>query len=283
MRVPLHRGAFFFFRSILYVMHPHLAKHLGLAAAAVALLALVIWYMALHPAPVLAPEGAATSTPLAGSGEPAHIKEDATYYEIDAAYPSSVSFPLSSRSDAGAGAQTAMKQWVITSIAEFKTNVDFSNLSPEDVQILGLDRRKYALGIAYDMYTGARTVSYVYTMHQDTGGAHSNAFYRSFTFDATTGAELSLGDLFLPSTDYPGRLSAIARMELPGKIGEFADTSFIESGTTAESESFQTFYIEGGALVIIFPPYQVGPYALGTVELPIELSRLATILKPEYR
>ncbi|HEX5775014.1 MAG TPA: DUF3298 domain-containing protein [Candidatus Paceibacterota bacterium] len=264
-------------------MNPQLARHLGIAAIALAILGAVIWYLALYPAPALAPEETATSTPPVGSGAPATITESAAYYEIEAAYPSSISFPLSSRSDAGVNAQASMKQWVVQSIAEFKANSDFENLSPEDIELLRLDERKYALDIKYSAYAGERTASYVYTITQDTGGAHPNTLYRTFTFDATTGAEVTLADLFLPGSDHLSRLSSIARRELPDIIGQYADATFVEAGTAADAKNFESFYLDGERIVFLFPPYQVGPYSLGAVALPLELPRLSSILRPEYQ
>ena len=43
--------------------------------------------------------------------------------------------------------------------------------------------RKEALTMLYEERSGPKTITYVFTLHMDTLGAHPNTFYRSFTFD----------------------------------------------------------------------------------------------------
>ncbi|MEK7099651.1 MAG: DUF3298 domain-containing protein, partial [Patescibacteria group bacterium] len=255
-------------------MNTYILKHAGLAIFAVVVLGLVIWYMAINPAPTVYNRSTATTTP-AVTGQATHITEDATYYTVDAQYPSTISFPLASNASAGANAVSVMKKWNEDVIAEFKKNGNFDNLSHDDVQMLRLDQRKYELMTEYEVRTGPKTVTYVYSNFEDTGGAHPNTFYRTFTFDVSTGKELSISDLFVPGSEYLSTLSTIARADLPGIEGDYTNPEFITDGTKPVVESFQNFYFEGSQLVIVFPPYQVGPYVLGVVKLPIERSRLA--------
>ena len=59
------------------------------------------------------------------------------------------------------------------------------------------------------------------------------------------------------------------------------DMEYIKSGTLPEEDAFQSFYFEGSTLVLLFPPYQIGPYALGMILLPIPASELKD-LRPAY-
>jgi len=54
-------------------------------------------------------------------------------------------------------------------------------------------------------------------------------------------------------------------------------------GTTPDADNFQNWYVEGTTLVLLFPPYQVGPYSLGVVSVPIPLSELGTNLNPDFK
>lgn len=271
--------------------HKHWALiFIGILVASFIILA--AWYT-LGSKKALAPTGeTATSTPQATATStapagPNHITEHAAYYDIDLTYPSAT--PLASVSaDANAKAVATMKSAMTDTSAQFKTDGNFANLTQEDIEMQHLGERKYALSSEYKTYTGTRTVSYVFTIYEDTLGAHPNAYFRTFTFDTQTGAELALSDLFQPSSQYLERLSARTRADLPaitaqksgGDVGSDAD--FIQDGTKPEEASFQSFYISGGNLVIVFPPYQVGPYALGTIEDPIPLAQLSEALKAEY-
>jgi len=245
-------------------------------------LGLAVWYMMSVPAPVLAP-----AVPVAAT-EPAKIAEDASYYTVDATYPTQTPLLATASAEANTEAVDTMKTFVEQEIARFKDNGNFANITPEDVKMLRLDERKYALGIEYTTHEGEGTVSYVYQMYTDTGGAHPNTYYRTFTFDKKTGADVEISDAFIPGTDYLNLLSTKSRELLIPQIAErmnvaVADvqTDQIYSGTLPEIDSFQNFYLEGSNLVIIFPPYQIGPYVLGMFELPIPASDLPG-LRPEY-
>jgi hypothetical protein len=64
---------------------------------------------------------------------------------------------------------------------------------------------------------------------------------------------------------------------------ENVDKDYIASGTLPIDDAFQNFAIDNDTLLMIFPPYQVGPYVYGTVTDPIPLSALKDIIDPEYR
>lgn len=256
-------------------------EHLGAAALLSAILAAGVWYMATHKAPE--PYLPAQVTEEATVPEPQTLEEHAQYYDIEATYPAQTPLKESVSGEADLKALASMQRFIEETVTDFKKQGDFQNLTPEDIQIMGFaDGRKESLAIEYTEQTSARTHSYVYTLYLDTLGAHPNTFYRTFTFDRTTGKELALADLFLPKAKYLARLSAIARFELPKQIGEFADVEYITQGTTPEAVTFQTFALDEQHLIIIFPPYQVGPYSLGTQTLRIPLITLKDILKPEF-
>lgn len=243
-------------------------------------LGLVVWYMIAVPAPTHT--FGTPPTPVAS--EPAKVSEDATYYTVDATYPTSTSL----EGAANQAAVASMKSFVEQEIAKFKDNGNFASLTKDDVQMLGLDERKYALGIEYKMYESASTLSYVFQMYTDTGGAHPNTYYRTFTFNKESGDALELGDVFVSNAPYLETLSTQARNTLPGMIATMesvsvseVDTEYIKSGTLPEEDSFQNFYFEGTNLVLLFPPYQIGPYVLGMITLPIATNELKD-LKPEY-
>ncbi|CAN5761795.1 hypothetical protein BH11PAT2_BH11PAT2_02950 [soil metagenome] len=261
-------------------------KHLALisAGALVAIfLGLAIWYMVSHPAPVAIAPGVATTTPPEAIPEYKTIIDLEKYYEIRAIYPLSVP-----TQDGGVSAQKTMEAWVTDQIATFKSDSKLDSLTPEDIKMQGLDQgQMYALTIADKTHTGNATISYDYEIYSNTLGAHPNTYYRTFTFDKQTGSLVELSTLFNPNSSYLDLLSKRTRADLPAIIdkqsnGGGADTQDIEYGTAPKVESFQNFYIENGNLVIVFAPYQVGPYALGTVLDPIPLSSLKDSLNSKY-
>lgn len=249
------------------------------------ILALLGWYMMSVPAPVHAPT--TPSSPVAAT-EPVKIADTGAYYTVDATYPRTTALTASAGAQADQTAVATMKAYVEAQIGQFKKDGNFDNLTAEDVKMMRLDERKYALGIEYKTYESPSTISYVYQLFTDTLGAHPNTTYHTFTFNKKTGATLALADIFVAKAPYLQTLSEKSRAVLPGNIARMEEvsvaevnTDFIYSGTKPEKEAFQNFYFEDHNLVLLFPPYQVGPYVLGMVTLPLPTSELKD-LRPEY-
>lgn len=194
--------------------------------------------------------------------------EQTDTYEIETHYATTTPLIAVSAS-ADATAAVAMRRFVEDTVAEFKT-FDASD-------------QKLMLQIVYLIASGERTISYIYTVNQYSGGAHGTTYFRTFTFDTVTGAELVLADFFLPGSEYLARLSAESRAKLPAIIGDATDAQTVAAGTTAAAGNFANFFIGGATMGILFPPYQVAAYAAGPQTLPVPLADLADILKPEYR
>lgn len=247
---------------------------IGLAAA-VLIVGGIGLYAALRPVPAKAPGTGATGL------LPDPYVEHAAYYDIAANYPTTT--PLSA--GANVAAVTAMQGFIIDTVSRFKSDGRFDNLTPQDIASMGFDKgRKESLQIVYLISSSAHTVSYIFTVYLDTLGAHPNDYFKTFTFDTTTGKELALGDLFAPGSDYLGTLSAAARARLPGSIAaDHADAGYIKSGTEPKEENFQNFFIDNATLDILFPAAQVAPYALGPQTLQIPLADLASILAGGYK
>jgi hypothetical protein len=230
---------------------------------------------ALPPSPILG--GVATSSNAYG------YVENKPYYTVDVLYPAKT--PLSA--DANGKAVRIMEQALANNIAQFKKDGNFANLTAEDIRIQGLGAdRKYAFGATYQQYQSAGTVSYVFTVYQDTLGAHPNSFYQTFTFDMS-GNQVQLAGLFKPGVNYLGKLSPLAYAgvvaQLKEKTGndqiDASMTDTVRMGTEPSPEALQFFYVDGNTLHLLFPPYQVAAYAAGAFDVAIPLSSLSDILK----
>lgn len=232
------------------------------------------FYAATRPRVTVAP----TTLPENG------YSEHATYYDIAANYATSTPLLTEVGPGANATAVALMETFVGDTISQFKTDGNFANLTASDIHTMGLDKgRKETLQITYLIASSPHTVSYIYTTYMDTLGAHGNMFFHTFTFDTTTGAPLTLADLFTPGADYLGVLSTTARAKLSGVIGGTVDTGMIASGTTPDEKNFSNFFFDNKDFVILFDPYAVAPYSSGPQTLRITASALGNILKSEYR
>lgn len=213
--------------------------------------------------------------------------ENTEYYQISTNYPSQIDYLATSTGqiiDKNWDAISSIKKFVGETIAQFKKDGDFANITPKTAKEMGFtDGRKQTLQITYLIAQSSRTVSYIFTTYMDTFGAHGNTFFKTFSFDKNTGSELALADVFLADTPYLDMLSDISRAKLPKIIGESADESFIKDGTTPEAKNFANFFFDNKDFVILFEPYAVAPYVFGPQTLHIPLSELKSILKPEYR
>jgi len=221
-----------------------------------------------------------TGTKPAATADAGYSEEHSPYYSLKVSYATSTPLAETKNETALALMKTSVKE----TIAQFKKDGNFDHLTPEDIQMMGFDQgRQWFLETTYATSSSTRTVSYIYETYEFTGGAHGNTAFTTFVFDRNTGNRLSLSDIFTPGSAYLDRLSALSRAKLPAITGANSDASFIEPGTTADAKNFENFYFDGNTLVLVFPPYQVGPYALGVVHLSIPTKELSSVLKPEYQ
>lgn len=249
-------------------------------AAIVIILAAIFGYSALQPAQVKAPATTATTTAATNALPAGGYVEHAAYYDIDTHYATST--PLGVRANTAAIA--LMKNFASDTITQFKTDGNFANLTPNDITTMGFDKgRKEKLQILYLMGSSTHTFSYIFTINEDTLGAHGNTFFKTFTFDTSSGAPLALANIFLPDTNYLDTLSTMSRAKLPAIIGPNANSDFIKGGTTPDEKNFANFFFDNRDFVILFPPYAVAAYSDGPQTLRIPLSELSNILQPEYR
>ncbi|MDR0445965.1 MAG: DUF3298 and DUF4163 domain-containing protein [Oscillospiraceae bacterium] len=109
------------------------------------------------------------------------------------------------------------------------------------------------------------------------GGAHDNSDTLCDNFSLPDGNILELDDFFtVPQSEYLPRLTgliadAIAADPDPGRF--YSDAADI----IAEQFPFGRFCAAEDGLVFYFPPYEIGPYAAGTIEIAVLWSELSDI------
>jgi hypothetical protein len=140
---------------------------------------------------------------------------------------------------------------------------------------------KNGFNITSEIIEGKRTKTVVLTCSYYTGAAHPNTYSISLPFDTVSEEELLLSDLF-SSPDYLNLLAEQVREDLMQK--EFADEEWINGGTDPEEPvNYASWALTEDSLIIIFDPYMIAPYAVGTQRVSIPLSELSGMLKEEYR
>lgn len=214
------------------------------------------------------------------------FEEEGDYYAITAIYPSKTPFLKWYDARADAKVIEAVEQSIASTIETFKQTGNFEALSVEDKKTLGLiDGGKYILNIGYKSYTSPGYVSYVLGIYIDTGGAHSNSFFHTLTFDES-GNSISLNRLFKDNSRYLERISAETESQVAAQLKEKIKADLTSSmkdkvrlGTSPTQEIFQFFYLDGKYLVILIPPYQAAAGAAGSFYASIPLDSFKDILK----
>lgn len=221
------------------------------------------------------------SIPTESQGSDRVFSEETPTYNISARYPKA---PLGEEAsqDANAAAASIIEKWIATTTAEFSAFAQ--NIPDEEKGYLAETGRKYELIISYIPYSSGSTRSLEFDVYMDTGGAHPNGFFRTFIFDAT-GQLLELSDLFRNGSPYLEKLSEISlaqvRAEVSERLGEDAGEVLFEEGMRPTAENFANAVLDNDALVILFPPYQVAPYAAGTFTVRIPFKDIENIIRPE--
>jgi hypothetical protein len=137
----------------------------------------------------------------------------------------------------------------------------------------------------------------------DTGGAHPLPLLASFNLHVGDDKVIALADLFADANAALKAVSEEARRQLEGRAeATLRETTpeqnradelkrmreWIERGTEAKADNFAVFLVDGIdakaiGLTLLFPPYQVAPYADGAQQIEVPAKVFYELLKPEYR
>ena len=162
-----------------------------------------------------------------------------------------------------------IKDFIISDFNLFKENNDltFNNQSS-----------KNSYDANYELTESKDYISIIFQIYEFTGGAHGNIRIKTLNY-SKKGDRVYLGSLFKPESPYLEKLSEITRRKLKENFKDL-DTAWIEDGTEAISSNFESFAITGADnnLKIIFQPYQVGPWVIGTPEILIDKKELEGVL-----
>ncbi len=153
----------------------------------------------------------------------------------------------------------------------------YGNLSSEDIETLGLGGdRVYDLQIDTTVATSSKTVSYIVSLYEFTGGAHGNTAIRTFTYDKDN--KLIDEKRLFGDNDWRPLVSDITYTYLKEKLKENTTDQTLKEGTKPEGQNLSTWYLKGDDIVFVFGQYQIGAYVLGIQEVPISQDTLSSVL-----
>lgn len=150
----------------------------------------------------------------------------------------------------------------------------------QTVEVPGLDDSQAAQGYnivrGYVVYLSPRILVYcVNKVSMLPGAAHPMAYdrYINYILDGK-GTILTLNDLF----------TAEGQQQLPAMIADQAEKNIEYAGNVSITElpDENNFYISSeGQIVFCYDPMEVGPYSLGSVNVPFYPTELATVMTPQ--
>lgn len=123
-------------------------------------------------------------------------------------------------------------------------------------------------------------LNFVFETYSYSGGAHGGTKVKTFIFDARTGRQVALTDLF--KENYLETISSLATKEIKKIDPELETYTFAEDGLKPEPNNFESFEIIPEGLKFIFGDYQIGPYSVGRPEIILIWDDMKEILKPEF-
>lgn len=125
--------------------------------------------------------------------------------------------------------------------------------------------------------------SLVLSVSLNTGGAHPNQFFYTWTYRPERGEILKFQSLWQPEHNPLWTLAPIVSDQLSKNLGEGADAEWIERGAGTDNfQNYRNFAIDGRELVLFFEPHQVAAYAAGPQEVRVDLSVLQVVLAPPF-
>ena len=129
----------------------------------------------------------------------------------------------------------------------------------------------------------ANTLSYLATIDYYEGGAHGINQLITFNFDIATGKLITLADVFAPG--YETQLKNCLLKALKSKTGlnsinELKDEGYLYSMDMFASENF---ILNNETITFVYNPYEIAPYALGSIELVITYSEVSQILNSSFK
>lgn len=115
--------------------------------------------------------------------------------------------------------------------------------------------------------------------YQYTGGAHGMTVRKSYNSDLGSGQEITLKDLFKEGVNYKEIVNQEIHKQIAADTNKYFSADDMKFKTISDGQSF---YIEGGDIVVHFSLYEIAPYAAGIPAFKIPLSLFGESVKTEF-
>lgn len=115
------------------------------------------------------------------------------------------------------------------------------------------------------------------------GAAHPNHNSSTQLWNLVNQTQIPVNELFEPNASWEKKLSKWVIEDIKqqfGKDWELDDAS-VKEGAGPDAKNFQRFLVSDKGLEILFDPYEVGPYAMGSVSVTLPWKKLKGIVNTE--
>jgi hypothetical protein len=132
------------------------------------------------------------------------------------------------------------------------------------------------------VYDSLRLFCISLSQYEFMGGAHGNYFKTFHNYELASGRKITLEEILME--DFEPKLNSIAELEFR-KIRQIPEgTGYEEAGFWFENNKFslnRNFAITNEELLFYFNHYEIGPYVMGSTELPIKWTDIKNLVRPE--
>lgn len=141
------------------------------------------------------------------------------------------------------------------------------------------------LGLSYELfssYLGQRNHIASFSVHYDiySGGAHGMYNTRYIHIDMDKKAVITLNELIAPGDQERVKAKLWARYVEERRDENDAYQGFVDEKTFRVSDDF---YFSANGISFVYPPYELGPFAEGEVELTLAWHEINELLQPAFR
>ena len=113
------------------------------------------------------------------------------------------------------------------------------------------------------------------------GGAHGYGAEWGTTIDLKSGAELALSQL---AEDAPGFINKVLEIVLEDLSGRQEEEELFDAYESYVEQNIEetSWYLDMTGIVLVYTPYEIGPYASGSIAVRVPYGEVAECMKAEY-
>ncbi|MFA6873796.1 MAG: DUF3298 domain-containing protein [Bacteroidaceae bacterium] len=119
------------------------------------------------------------------------------------------------------------------------------------------------------------------TVYQYLGGAHPNQTAQLFNIMADTGKLITLSDVF--DNGYEEELDKLLTNQLMADNQVKSKEELMELGYFVNTDIFPSasFCVKNDKMIFLYNPYDIAPYALGSIEVALKLSEIRDLMRED--